>query len=159
MWDHPKKVTKNYQAHAVSDISLISSILYLLGVCMILGKLCHPKWLLFPLINRIQMILYSRCMSGFSKNCPKCFSWWTWWLRALRSRFYDLKNSSSLVWNPWMLYFLYGKKSESFQSSYLCVCHFSYKGYIGYRWFGWQNKWNPASYLIGWHSRLPEVRY
>ena len=78
---------------------------------MILGKLCYPKW--FLLIKGVPTNIIIICPDDFVfevharvfKKLPKCFSRWNWWFRAFRSRFYDPKNPSPLVWETptkWM---------------------------------------------------------
>ena len=133
------------------------------------GQIMSPQMIFFPLIKRIQMILYSRCMPGFSKKLPQMLfsgepgefghfarDFMTW------KKLFALGVETPRKWMSWLIILKIDVfpiwKNEWKFSIQLAVCQFSYK-YIGYPWFGWQNKWNPASYLIGWHSRLPEVRY
>lgn len=176
MGNHTKTITKNCQAHAVWDISFISSILYLLGGCMILGKLCYPK--LFLLIKGAPANIIIICPDNFVfevhdrvfSKLPKCFSWWrNWWFRALRSRFYDPKNPSPLVWkNPrsechdWACILKIdvfpGEKRVHVFKPATCVSILIQRVYwLSVAWLAKQM--DPCFlYLIGWHSRLPEVR-
>ena len=90
------------------------------------GQIMSPQMTFFPLIKRIQMILYSRCMSGFSKNCPNVFLGEPGEFGHFAEKVFALGVETPRKWMSWLVIlkidvFPVWKKSESVQSSYLCV--------------------------------------